>query len=102
MSRDAHCRFASHLYHCTHIQFISHTNDSYLYLQEIKKLKSSNEELSTLNDKQGKDIEVLESKVISLEQSVKVMKANEDELILSHKEEVAIQNEVSYSMAYSW
>jgi len=66
--------------------------------QEIKNLQSSNEDLSTLNDEQGKDNEVLKSKVSSLEQSVKALKTSEEDLIRSHKEEVAIQNEVSYSM----
>ena len=80
----------------------SHTNTQIHILciihQEIKNLQSSNEELSTLNDEQGKDNEVLKSKVSSLEQSVKALKTSEEDLIRSHKEEVAIQNEVSYSM----
>ena len=78
--------------HLTH-KFISCA----LYLQEIDKLTISNAELSTLNDKQEKDNKVLESKVISLEQSVKALKTKEDDLIRS-QEEIAIQNEVSYSM----
>ena len=84
----------------------SHTNTQIHILciihQEIEKLTSSNAELSTLNDEQGKDNKVLESKVSSLKQSVKALKTKEDDLIRSHKEEVAIQNEVSYYMAYSW
>ena len=90
----------SHLYHriLTHKWLISCA----LYLQEIEKLTISNAELSTLNDEQAKDNEVLKSKVSSLEQSVKALKTSEEDLIRSHMEEVAIQNEVSYSMAYWW